>query len=743
MYFRGLTSALVVAMLLLAMAAMAHSSAQPSKISRDVLALYDGASEFSPDSTAIHQFAEMPLNHLGLRLTFMDFRKTLPDLTVAAHFRAVLLWLKADARLPLRVLEWVADVADAGVRVVLMGAAADFGSDEYSAVGRRLFGKLGLRHEGYEVDATYRAQVAKSDDVIAGGERNLVPLPPFPAVSREGDLARVHLSVRYPTGGGLRESVLVATGAKGGYVADNYAIAYDARAERTQWLIDPFLFFRRALFGDERIPRPDLTTLSGRRIYFSHVDGDGWNNISNAEHYRGQRVPSAVVVQRELIARYPDLPVTVGYLAGDGEPTHGGQTSAKEIAREIFALKQVEIGSHTYTHPYRWRFFEAYDRAQEQRLLREAREAAAAHPTNFARDAPIRQEADVDFLPRVYARLPFDLRTEIEGAIRAAEALAPPGKRAALYQWSGDTSPFEAAVRMTREAGVRNINGGDSRLDSSYPSLTYVAPIARSVDSERQIYAVNSNDYIYRAETGQDHALLFLEETLRNTERPRRLKGFNLYYHMYAGERSASLNAVRYFLDAARSGPYVPITAARYAAMADGFFSLELWREDANRWSIRNRGALETMRLDDAADMTVDLAASIGILGMRRHGDAIYVALDPAVDAPVLALRTEVRQPGADGAVRRPYLSESRWRVSHLVRSPCGLSFQAAGFGAGLMAWRDFQPGRYRLEARRGADLVWTSAGAAGVAGQLDFTIEATALQSLAISISCLSEGEK
>jgi len=37
---------------------------------------------------------------------------------------------------------------------------------------------------------------------------------------------------------------------------------------------------------DERLPVPDVTTLDGRRMYFSHIDGDGWNNISEIEGYR-------------------------------------------------------------------------------------------------------------------------------------------------------------------------------------------------------------------------------------------------------------------------------------------------------------------------------------------------------------------------------------------------------------------------------------------------------------------------
>jgi hypothetical protein len=45
--------------------------------------------------------------------------------------------------------------------------------------------------------------------------------------------------------------------------------------------------------------------LSGRRIWFSHIDGDGWNNISYLEDYRDKSTIAATVVLRELIAPYP------------------------------------------------------------------------------------------------------------------------------------------------------------------------------------------------------------------------------------------------------------------------------------------------------------------------------------------------------------------------------------------------------------------------------------------------------
>ena len=150
------------------------------------------------------------------------------------------------------------------------------------------------------LEETLEAIAPVDDRAAEEAERRLdPPLPGFSVFSLEPGRSTPHLTVVPPKGAGLVESVLVATGAAGGFVANNYAISYDVRADRLQWLIEPFAFFRRALLGDEYFPIPDVTTISGRRLYFSHIDGDGWNNISSVEQYHEQRLPSALVVLRE------------------------------------------------------------------------------------------------------------------------------------------------------------------------------------------------------------------------------------------------------------------------------------------------------------------------------------------------------------------------------------------------------------------------------------------------------------
>ena len=358
------------------------------------------------------------------------------------------------------------------------------------------------------------------------------------------------------------------------------------------------------------------------------------------------------VVLKELVEPFPDMPVTVGLIAGDVDPELGGDPNGRAIVRRFYALPQVEVGSHTHSHPFTWDFFDHYSRDEENKLIegqqrveRRLYDRAIGAIMKLAKKEKPQQIhqryiAGGADMPRSYMRRPFELDLEVEGALRAAEQLAPTGKRALLYQWSGDATPFEAAIRATRDAGVRNINGGDSRYDMEFPSVAYVPPIGRPVGAERQIYAVNSNENTYTNDwTGPFYAFNKLEETVRNTDGPRRLKAFNLYYHMYSGEKPAALDAVRHHIMSARNGPYIPIPASYYAAIADSYYDVEIRQTDTSRWRVGRRGDLQTVRFDDADDVALDLPASIGVLGEKRHEHALYIALDAEIEEAIVALK--------------------------------------------------------------------------------------------------------
>jgi hypothetical protein len=744
---------LVLAFLASCLLAPADAAAREREVVRDVLGLYDSRDEKRPELTRLHRLVEMPLNHLGYRLTLWDIAEQgLPDRATLTRHRAVVTWFTGRLTDWRSYLAWAREAAHAGTRFIVFESVGALGSSGELPAINDFLGVLGVAYADYYVSDTRETRIASANREMVGFEARLEDgaLPGHHVIIETSGRAVVHLAVTDPAHRWVNAaaSALVVTGPGGGFVAANHAVRYDKATSRTQWIIDPFAFLEAAL-GTERFPIPDTTTVAGRRIYFSHIDGDGWLNPSSVEIGQLKRAISAEVVLERLIQPYPDLPVTVGLIAGDVDAADGGDPRAGDVARRMFALPQVEVASHTHTHPYAWSFYEAYQRDREMAEL----EGFIARRPDYGDRSIARlvhawragvgrtgETTAVDGrLARARPQQPFDLEREVKGALEAANRLAPPGKPARVYLWSGDTRPFEAAVRATREAGVRNLNGGDSRLDSIYPSVAYVPALSRSVGAERQIYAVNSNENTYtNGWTGPFDAFKTLAETLDNTERPRRLKGFNLYYHSYSASRPDSLAAVVDHLDRARREPLTPITASHYAGIAEGFFSARIVALGNGRWRIRDRGELATMRFDDGDEVEIDYVASRGIVGHSRHAGALYVALDPAVDQPVLAIQgagsaraSRAREPA------RPRLVESRWPISNVTVGACAIAARAQGFGLGDMTWAGLQPGAQLVSATRGRSVLWERVVAASPGGIASFRIEADAIDGIELRIAC------
>lgn len=726
----------------------------PRPVLRKVLALYDSTAESTPTETRLHRFAEMPINHLGYELVYRDINSALPAGEELTAFRAVLTWLLEPLKRPDVYAAWIDKALETpGLRHVVLGDALPDESERFETVAARLYARLGLSYDSEHLETGFAAEPVNVDTSLVGFERQLdKSLPDFPILrplsSGAGQIT-VHLSLATPDSR-ANPVAAVVTGTTGGFAAEAFTIFYEPTADREAWIINPFAFFARAL-GAERFPIPDVTTVAGRRLYFSHIDGDGWNNQSEIEAYKAAGTLSSEVILREAIAPYPDLPVSVALISCDIDPKYGAPPASARVARELFALPQVEVASHTHTHPFNWTFYASYDRTAEvqlidayQRPIQSWREKLSEAMHDLAgKPAPVTRSskyiAGSDELPRTYLRNPFDLGSEVSGSLKIAQSLAPQGKTAKLYQWSGDTSPFEQAIRATRLAGVRNINGGDSRLDREYPSVAYVPPISRTVGSERQIYAANSNENTYTNDwTGPYYGFFMLEETLKNTDRPRRLKPFNLYYHMYSGEKPSALSAIRHFLDLARKERLIPVPASEYAAIADDFFATRIEQIDALAWAITDRGALQTVRFDDAEQLGVDITKSEGVIGATRHNGTLYVALDRVVDRAIVHLaERKVSDAQPMDTKMRPQLLDSRWRLSALSGDACRFSMSGEGYGEGDMRFTTTPGRRFDVAVRRGGETLSSLTAQADPTGELHMKLAADAREPVDIAFAC------
>lgn len=707
-----LAAALALALLLVVAGLAGPAQAETGTVvPRTVLSLYDGSNKRARTSAG-HQLAEAVLNHLGLEVVHLDVtRRPLPDPASLPHVRGVLAWIESDTLPdPAGYMTWLERLAGDGKRLVLAGYG---GIDADRTTGEtpprelllRHWALIGLRPLDQFVAITYDVTPRIQDAGMIGFERPLAkPYPPFVALRSIDPANTVHLRLGRD-GIDPVTSDLVVTGPKGGYLAPDYGVFRGPDGNAREWIVDPLKFFAAA-FDTAGLPKPDATTLAGRRIYYSHIDGDGWNNITEIPSLKREQLLSARVVMNEAIVPFPDLPVTVAPIVGDLHPDLYAREDSVEVARDLFALPQVEAGSHTHSHPFQWSYFVDYDRADEERFLPDRGALSGVLGGLYGDDRRV-APAVVDLAhededgedtglgngyarPRAYLDTPFDLDEEISGSAEWFTQLLPPGKRVEILQWSGDTSPFELALRKTREAGMVNINGGDTRFDREYPSLGWVAPTGRRVGAEIQIYASNSNENTYTdLWTDRYFGFRHLVRTLENTEHPVRLKPLNIYYHMYSGQKLSSLNALLANLHYARSQSIVPVTAATFARIAAGVFTTRLEALDGGRWRVLDRGGLQTLRFDAAAFQAVDFARSTGVVGQTHYQGSLYVALDPAVAAPVVALRDHPH-PDRPPAAPRPYLMDARWPVRDVAVADDGLAvaFTASGYGAGEMRWK-------------------------------------------------------
>jgi polysaccharide biosynthesis protein PelA len=745
----------LVACGLLPVIAMAQTPGDEPRVEpvrREILAVYDSREEVRPDQSRIHRFAELPLNYLGFVVTYWDLSAgEVPSADRSENLRGIITWLRRPP--PAAFYEWAQQEVTQGVRMVVLGDSGLPSGNASLADANKLFAAIGFGLSGATVDITYGTRVLHRDELI-GFERPLDPvLPTYPIVGTFGSDVSSHLVLEYQEGTQVLASSVVLTSSRGGYAANGYIVYEEPETARTKWIIDPFAFFQKA-FGAELMPIPDVTTLSGRRIWFSHIDGDGWNNVSYIESYRDKPTIAAGVVLRELIAPYPDLPVSIGVIGADLDDRYGGLEAARAAARELYALPQVEVATHTYTHPYEWSFFENYDRALEERIIgpdesewsakvgdRMRRAARRLFPGLVRKSAETETKFIDDDPPRAYSEYPFDLDQEIRGAIAASEEMAPAGKHGTLYLWSGGAEPFEEAIARTRRIGLRNLNGGDSRLDPDYPSISYLSPIGRAVGAQRQIYAADANDYIFITDGGgRENGFLNLDATVSATENPRRLKPIDVYYHMFAGERPGQLASVKHHLDAGRQALVTPIFGSHYAAIADGFFSTRITSLGETSWLVQNRGALQTLRFDDAAALGVDFGRSVGVLGQRKKGNSLYVALDEAYGEVIIAL---ARESGENAGT--PYLIDGRWTFRDLRRDECGgFTVMAKGYGTGQMTWGGVKPGSYHVFVRDDSnETVWDDVSEVGDDGRLALTADADANNPLEIEVACAPGNEK
>ncbi|MFH1830290.1 MAG: hypothetical protein ABH871_05900 [Pseudomonadota bacterium] len=598
-------------------------------VNRNILAVIDPT-----EINFISSYAEMPMNHLGFKLDYVDVTKHLPSDDEMQKYFGIISWFNDNKiKGATNYVKWLTGQLEKGKKVVIIN---DFGFDFDDKESPTPDDVLNKFYQAFHIsfDSLKSAtsplliEVAYNDPEITEFERSLKgEVNLYKKIDVLDKDAKVFLKLKRKKEGDTSDAVFVNS--KGGF-ALNSGVYINPINYQSRWKINPFKFFSLAFNAD--FPKPDTTSINGMRYFFSHMDGDGIRNVS---HIDGVTLCGEMAF-REIFTKY-NIPVSVSVVVGD--LSLAGDEQRRELFKTIkktFMLPNIEVASHGWAHPLIWQ-------SQKRKMA---------------------------YKLRGYAYSP---ENEIGRSIAYInENLAPKGKETDVFFWTGDCRPDYEAVKYAHDHNIKNLNGGDTRFDKEFPSYTFVAPLFRHVDGLLQYFTPEANENVYtNLWTGPFHGYKFVIETLKNTESPIRLRPIDIYYHFYVMEYESSIDSVKSAYDWVLSQEVAPVFASDYLNILDGFLSTKIDKVSPTHWIISDNGDLRTIRIDDYNGY-VDLIKSKGVIGFMPYQGSLYVHLDNGERSEIVLTMAPPTQ---------PYLVKANGRIMGWTTDKDEVSFKLYTMG--------------------------------------------------------------
>lgn len=638
----------------------------------------------SLDETMGVRSIAMPLNYLGYDIQYADINQPLPSQISNDRYAGIVVAIDRVVNNSSTWRQWLLGQINQGMRVAIFN---QFGFPIDIQAARAL---------GLEMVAG-RPSLSKLPQIVIKAPMMGFEIMPAPDI-------RDALGIRVDASGQplLRLKVdnyiydAAALTSWGGYVLSNNTVVYLDAIQQDRWVVDPIKFLKQALALPD-MPVPDLTSENGRRLMFTHVDGDGFASLgefSGATHqYSGQ------ILYKQIFTKYP-LPMTVSVIEGELGATgmHPELTSVLEpIARKIFSLQNVEIGSHTYSHPFNlWQI----DEATGKRVLGKLNPEWVENE-QFSLDIP---------------NYDFNVNREIQGSIDYInQRLAPAGKSVLAILWSGDAAAPKIALRHAGQAGVLNINGGNTTITKSSNSWTNISPYGVAKGNridEYQVYAGVMNENVYTDDwIGPFYGFQRVLETFALTDTPIRFKPIDIYYHFYSGTKAASLKALQTVFNAVIKQPVFPIYTTEYIKRVLDWRHVAVARE-GNRWVVRSGANLRQLRWPGAG--IPDLATASGVSGYLPGPGGLYIHMGGDQASFTIG-------PQAGGST--PYIAQASGFVRNFQRTDTGMEFELGGYYKPFVQLADAMSCRTSIDGKSAGMVGKTGAKTLNLSGKADQSI--------------------
>ncbi|MDN5753389.1 MAG: RNA-binding protein, partial [Nitrosospira sp.] len=438
----------------------------------------------------------------------------------------------------------------------------------------------------------------------------------------------------------------IAVGAWGGYALHPHIIS-ESVSGRHEWLLDPFAFFKAAL----RLPvQPvfDLTTENGRRFGLIEVRGD--RLFAKDEH------GVAAIDRLRAWIEKRTTPVTLGVI--EAEVTNETQ---RDKVRQLAAMPQVRLASHTYSHPFYWGIFEGKTDANQQ---------------------PYRYSVFMEDYAAEMAR-------ETAGTIEFMQSVAPKFSRSLI--WSGNGKPGAAALAAAEKGDLSHYGGGGLSWQSGTLSLADLSPTVRPTYWGTQVLTPLVGEPLF-AQLWYGEALNFgkISEWNRELDLPRRLRASSISFHADAMLNAGGVELLDQLADEQQKENVMSLWVDEYAQRARAFQTASIARALNGNWLLFG-DALRTVRLpvsemipqisndvvgysDRGTDRYIYLARNHAVLKPERSGNASGVRLFDA-SAPLKSWHIN-----ANGSAT--LLFEPRGDLTLKVPASCKLSVDGASLTA-------------------------------------------------------------
>ena len=254
----------------------------------------------------------MPLNFLGLTVTYWNIDKGLPPPRLTAGCRGILSWYQRPLiKNSIAYYSWLLEQTRQGCQLVVLG---ELGTASPTTAAEKkasadVYRLLGIEDLDFIGDNPALVTITRKQPAMVEYERKLQPgyYHKYRALAE----ATSYLTLDYSGPGGGNSDVVVI-GSRGGFALQGCVLYRGSGL--TQWYLNPFAFFTRA-FACRDLPCPDSCLLNGNRIFLCSIDGDGFCNVSEFDG----KSHSGVIITREILACYR-LPSSVSLVIGEIAP---------------------------------------------------------------------------------------------------------------------------------------------------------------------------------------------------------------------------------------------------------------------------------------------------------------------------------------------------------------------------------------------------------------------------------------